>query len=232
MGCPAPSILDCVARISRFHRAVSGAAAAFIAAALGDSLVESVANTGVFGRAFSDSSQQAVAPVIVAGTVLALLLAIARIRSAFDGRTRPSYLWVRDLANAFAQAPGIRNLAFVFGAQLAIVYAMENAESLLGTGQAIHGLSWLGAPIAVSLCVHVALCFGCVCAARHVARFILAGMIAAICRALDILFVIRLRDALRGLASYSSDASFASIELLLWRRLRGRAPPSFVAYSS
>jgi hypothetical protein len=224
-----PSITDCVARISRFHSAVSGAAVAFIAAALGDSLVESISNTGVFGRAFSDSSQQGVAPVIVAGTVLALLLVVAHLRSALGGRLRPSHPWARDVANAFAQAPGMRNIAFVFVAQIAIVYVMENAESLVGTGQAIHGLSWLGAPIAVSLCVHFAVCVLCVFAARHASRFVLAGMIAAIRRALDILFVMRLRDALRGVAAYSGDASFASIELLLTRRLRGRAPPSLAA---
>ncbi len=224
-----PSITDGVTRVSRLHTAFCGAAIAFVAAALGDWLVESMSNRGLFGPAFSDASQQGIAPVIVAGTVLALLAAIARLGSAFAGRARPSNQWVRDVANACAQAPGMRTVAFVFAAQLLIVCAMEHAEALLGTGQAVHGWSWLGAPIAASLCVHLAVCVACVAVACHVSRFVLAGMVAAICLALEILFVICLRDALRGIASSSNDARLASIELLLTRRLRGRAPPSFAA---
>jgi hypothetical protein len=205
---------------------LSGFAIALIAAALGDPLVETVSNTGIFGRAFIDDNHQSVATVLVAGLVLGLLLLVVRFRFASARASKGSPDWLHEVVSGLSRTSSSRHIAPIFGAQLAVVYVMESCEQLLGPGASVHGLSWLGAPLVVSLPMHFAVCVFCACVIRHATRSILPGFIAAICDVLDRILVEFARDAARSVFVSSIEQLVRHVRLTAAQRIRGRAPPS------
>jgi hypothetical protein len=205
---------------------LSGFAVALVAAALGDPLVETVSNTGIFGRAFIDDNHQSVAIVLVAGIVLGVLLLIARFRFAAAGASTNSRDWLREVISGLLSTSSSRHIAPIFAAQMAVVYAMESCEQLLGTGASVHGFSWLGAPIVFSLPMHLAVCVFCAYVIRHATRAILPAFIAVIRDVLDRILVEFARNAARSVFVSSIEQLVRHVELTATERIRGRAPPS------
>jgi hypothetical protein len=209
--------------------AFSDLAIALVAAAIGDPLVETIANSGLFGRAFVDRDQQSVVPVLVAGVLLGLLLLVARFRYAAALAGPQSRDWLREVVAQLSTTSSSRTVAPIFAAQLAVVYAMESCEHALGAGAAIVGLSWLGAPVAFSLLLHLGVCLLCISAVRRVTRALLPGLLAAICDVLDWIVVALGPDAGRGVFVNSRERVARHSTLTAAERIRGRAPPFLTA---
>jgi hypothetical protein len=209
--------------------AFSGLAIAFVAAAIGDALVETISNTGLFGSTFIDHDQQGVVPLLVASVLLGLLLLVARFRYAAAYAGTASRDWVREVGAGLSTARPSRRVAPIFAVQLAVVYAMESCEHALGAGAAIHGLSWLGAPVASSLLLHLTVCLLCILIVRRVTRALVPGLLAAICDALDRIVRALGPGAGRGGFVNSRERVARHSTLTAALRIRGRAPPVLTA---
>ncbi len=135
-------------------------AIALVAAALGDPLVESISNTGVVGRGFSDDNHLSVIPTLIAGISLALLLICKRCVEMLrhPGEHRD---WLTDIArHASARSP-LQDLPYVLVLQFAALFVMESVEQLFFGGRLLGGTVWLGGPIWFSLLMHVSLGWAC-----------------------------------------------------------------------
>jgi hypothetical protein len=123
-------------------------AAAVIAVAIADPLVEGISNAGWFGRAsYTDHSNLDVLPTLALGALLVVLYLVLRVR--------------RDLLQASDDALHTqvsRLLAPIFGLQLALLASMETLEQIIVDGHSLGRTIWLGGPIWFSLSVHAAVC--------------------------------------------------------------------------
>jgi hypothetical protein len=120
--------------------------AALVAAAIADVLVEFASNRGAFGRgSFTDHSNQDVLPALCGGLLVAMVYVAMRTRRMLK----------RRLAVPFAIGA---LLPYVFGLQIALLYAMETLEQCVVAGHALGGTLWLGGPPIASLAVHAAAC--------------------------------------------------------------------------
>jgi hypothetical protein len=209
--------------------AFSGLAIAFVAAAIGDALMETISNTGLFGSTFIDHDQQSVVPLLVASILLGLLLLAARLQYAAALAGTASRDWVREAVAGLSIARPSRQVAPIFAVQLAAVYAMESCEHALGAGAAIHGLSWLGGPVALSLLLHLTVCLLCIAVVRRVTRALVPGLLAAICDVLDWIVRALGPGAARGVFVNSRARVARHGTLTAAERIRGRAPPFLTA---
>ena len=135
------------------------AAAALIAAAVGDVTVESLANTGIFGNGYSDHNQLTVVPTLIAGVLLALELLAVRVFGSLCRGTRGGD-WLVDAASTFGRL-GLGDVCFGVALQLAALFAMESTEQLVAGQGLLGGVVWLGAPVAISLAIHALIGAGC-----------------------------------------------------------------------
>jgi hypothetical protein len=161
-------------------------AVALVAAALGDSLVESVANSGLVGPGYADDNHLSVLPTLAAGA--ALVLAFVRSR-CLDVLRHGSHVqrraWLRELATRWAAGSLARELPLVFGMQLAFLFAMESTEQLLGGGRVLGGSAWLGGPVLFSLLVHALLGAACTLLLGWLGRNVLAAFAAFVTTTLE-----------------------------------------------
>lgn len=209
----------------------SGFAIALVAAAIGDPLVETISNTGIFGAGFVDDSQQSVVAVLTAGVLLGALLAIARFHLVARTANGASRDWLREVGTALARTSSTRHIAVIFAAQLAVVFVMESAEHVLGRGASIRGLSWLGAPPIFSLALHAIVCLFCAYAARRITRALMPRVLAVLCEALERILAALALDAVRGVLGHCPRRVARHFDFRAARRIRGRAPPSFLAFA-
>jgi hypothetical protein len=122
-------------------------AVAAISAALGDLLVESLSNHGVFGPGrFTDGSTIDVAPVTIAGLVLLV---------AYFGKR--VWCW-RTAAFALTARSVVRLFPAMLALHVALLWGMETLEQRIVLGQLLGGTVWLGGPVLVSLALHAVLC--------------------------------------------------------------------------
>ncbi len=123
-------------------------AAAAIAVAIANPLVEGASNAGWFGHAsYTDHSNLDVLPTLALGAFLVVLYLVLRVR--------------RDLLRASDDALHTnisRLLVPIFGLQLALLAAMETLEQIIVAGHSLGRTIWLGGPIWFSLSVHAAVC--------------------------------------------------------------------------
>lgn len=151
------------------------AAAALLAAAIADPLVELASNRGVFGPgSFTDHSNLDILPALGAGLLLGAVYVVLRVR--------------RILARRIVLPTALgRLLPCVFAAQIALLYAMETLEQFAVAGHALGGTIWLGAPPLASLAAHGVSCvlttflLGHLCRSlSHKAVTLVAHIVAAI----------------------------------------------------
>lgn len=194
-------------------------AVALVAAAIGNVSVESLSDAGVFGSAYHDADHASVLPTLDVGlffvvTVLALHL-VERRRGD----------WLLDAARGFTQSSPLRAFIPVYALQLALVFAMENAESLLGHEGFVWGVAWLGAPVLVSLIAHALISIAALYGLDRVMRALMRSVALLIRGALEL--VLRLSCAESGgnfvrcpvhRPRFGRTTRYA-------QRLGGRAPP-------
>jgi hypothetical protein len=209
---------------SRLRRLPYLIAVALVAAAFGDPFVESLANGGVFGRAYHDGNQLSVVPTLVLALALAFALGCRRAVAAWRRSRETRSDWVIAMAERGRTRSPLRDVPVVFVTQLAAVFAMEAIEQLI-TGQPLElGLSWLGGPVAVSLAIHALICIALTLA--------LARLCVAIAATVDSLVRAALRFVL-ALAASALPVRFAARRFAVQpraqaphaRQIGGRAPP-------
>jgi hypothetical protein len=133
-------------------------AAAVIAAAVADPLVEAASNAGWFGSgSFTDRSSIDVIPAFALGcgfVALYVVLRVRRVLAACHGNVHFALRFSNDTLGyrVFALLP------VIFAFQLAVLYSMETAEQFAVWGHALGGAIWLGGPVAVSLAAHAVAC--------------------------------------------------------------------------
>jgi hypothetical protein len=136
-------------------------AAALVAAAIADPLVEFASNSGVFGSgSFTDHSNGDVLPALVAGLALGAVYVFLRARRILAQQGNAVVRTIRVLPL----------LPYVFAAQIALLYAMETAEQFVVAGHSLGGTIWLGGPPLASLAVHGVMCLLTTFLMGHLAR--------------------------------------------------------------
>lgn len=143
-------------------------AAACIAAALADSVVESVANTGIFGGHYADNNHLGVIPAFLVGVIVALEFAAMHVVAGLRRSAHGADTWLRYAARAIAERSPVPDLPFVFAMQIVALFLLESAEQFAVGGTALRGSQWLGGPIGFSLLLHASACVGCTFALRSV----------------------------------------------------------------
>jgi hypothetical protein len=136
-------------------------AVALLAAALGDAVVESISNTGIFGPRYFDNNHLSIVPTLIAGGVLALEVAAARCAALYGRVLDARRDWLGAAAASIATHPPLRDVPAVFVMQLVALFAMESSEQLIYGGKLLGGTAWLGGPVLFSLALHALLALGC-----------------------------------------------------------------------
>jgi hypothetical protein len=202
-------------------------AAALVAGAVGDVVVEGVSNTGTFGSGYFDHDHLSVIPVLVAGLALVLEVAVLRLMALLRGtasQARPDRLI--DVAARFSTGSPLRDLPLVFGLQLAAVFAMQNAEQLAASGMPVGGLGWLGGPLVFALLVYAATAAACTVVLGFLARAILVAGTALIRIVLELVLALVDRDV-RAWLGRLTDVPCVRAQAPHVRQIGGRAPPRF-----
>jgi len=203
-------------------------AAALIAAALGDALVESLSNAGVFGGFYHDDDHTSVLPALLIGALVVLEIVAVRCFELLRQRPAHSRGWIVDLATNVSSRKPLADFPLVFALQLAALFAMESSEQLLANGRLLGGTVWLGGPPIASVLTHALLGLSCLLLLRHVMRALLAVLVSFARVAIDFISLARKREAAffvrRRNESRRNGASSARA-----RHIGGRAPPLFPA---
>jgi hypothetical protein len=200
--------------------------AAIIAAAVGDSLVETIANGGAFGRAYHDNNHSSIVPALVAATVITLVVLLTRcvglVRKSTHRPLTPSGAHGRRPARYAA----VIDLSIVLPMQFGTLFVMESAEQLTGGGKLLGGLAWLGGPIAFSLVTHAVLGTLCAFAVAALARSILSRVASFVRKTLDAILFALTRGAKRPFVRRCDHASPNRAQAPHARQIGGRAPPN------
>jgi len=176
-------------------------AVALVAAALGDAVVETVANSGLVGRGYADDNHLSVVPTLVAGGLLALDVARRRCLELLRRGKAERPDWLIAFARQSGAASPWRDAALVFTLQLAALFAMESAEQLAVGGKLLGGNAWLGGPILFALLAHALIAIGCTFALAFFGRALL-GTIATLVRdVLESILLVLARGADSGVAA-------------------------------
>ena len=198
-------------------------AAALIAAAFGDPVVESIANTGILGGHYSDHNHLSVLPALLAGSVFLLAVFLRRCLSVLSSGTA-SRDWLVDLATTCSDRMGARDFASTFVMQLGALWLMESAEQLALGGHLLGGSAWLGGPIAFSLVVHALIGAGCLFALGAFMRALVRTFAAIVCTIVRSIWVAIVRPPAFTRFGYNEERCLASGTLRV-RQIGGRAPP-------
>jgi hypothetical protein len=198
-------------------------AAAIIAAAAVDPIMESLSDRGFFGPgSFTDHSMIDVAPALCAGLCVSLILLAGIARRELRRRSfAPA--WFRACAAIGDDRAVARCLPLIFALQLAVLWSMESAEQFVVAGRLLGGTIWLGGPAVVSLLLQAA---GCLTATWLLSRSLRwsAETIVDVVRFIRRLFcAFGQRPAVRPARTF--DLAPARFFEPFLARLIGRAPP-------
>lgn len=139
---------------SLLARLIFCTAAAIIAAAVADPLVEGLSNAGAFGHGrFTDHSTADVAPALSCGLLCAALFVGWIVQRAVSSGTKPAQ-WLRLSDAALTPVALTRLFPAIFAGQIGVLFAMESFEQILVSGHELGGILWLGGPLIASLTLH------------------------------------------------------------------------------
>ncbi len=201
------------------------AAVALIAAAGSDLLVEAVANTGAFGRAYFDTDDSSIVPSLLAAMILAGGVIGGHMFAACRRSRAGRRDWLANVAADVARHAPLRHLQCVLGLQFAALFAMESAEHYVAHGRLAGGLLWLGGPPLASIALHVAIGLACTLGAGWLMRVSAPRFASLVCSALEFVLCAR---SLRGDPCFvvrRDAAAFHHAQAARAGRISGRAPP-------
>jgi hypothetical protein len=155
-------------------------AAAIIAAAVADPLVEGLSNAGAFGHgSFTDHSTADVAPTLSAGSLCAALFVAWIVYLALSQGTKPAQR-LRLSDAALTPATQARLFPAIFAGQIGVLFAMESLEQLVVDGRELGGTVWLGGPILASLALHALVGIAVVAVLSQLLRWLAESVAEAI----------------------------------------------------
>jgi hypothetical protein len=143
-------------------------AIALVAAALGDPLVESIANSGLVGRGYGDNNHLSVIPALICAASLVVLVVVRRCLRLGQRN------WRRR-----ERLPSLRDIPSVLLLQFTALFIMESVEQLVFTGRLSGGTAWLGGPLWFSALVHSTLACICTVLVTRAVRTITARVMLA-----------------------------------------------------
>ena len=199
-------------------------AVALVAAALGDTVVETIANSGLLGGGYADDNHASVVPTLLLGGMLALEVARRRCAEMLHGGAGVRTDWVIDLARRYTPGSLPRDLTIVFALQLSALFLMESAEQLAFGGKLLGGTAWLGGPVVFSLLAHALIGAGCTFFLGRFVRSLLATVANIVRCALDYILIETARTS-GHFASGRDEAPHHRAGAPLARQFGDRAPP-------
>jgi hypothetical protein len=197
------------------------AAVAVVAAALADFVVESSSNAGVFGSSFLRNDLSSVAPTLVAGLVLGLLVAWGSLTR----KPADSGDWLTAAVAQFTRKPTLLGLVVTFALQLVTLFASESCEQLADAGRLLGGGAWLGGPLLASLAIHALVCVAVTLAFVHVSRGLKATLDSLLDVAVGLALALGTRPTAASSFTVRPSTAQAAPQAPHVRRTRGRAPP-------
>jgi len=197
-------------------------AAAVIAAAVADPIIEGLSNAGVFGPGrFTDHSNIDVIPALCIALGLLLILVALLARGLIKEGPYPPK-WVRSCA-VFVGSRSLWNmLPSTYLMQMIALFGMETLEQIATAGHPLGAMVWLGGPVAASMIIHG---ISCVVFTWALSRIVVSSartIARAVRQALELLRALLVNDAPAVAAYHVAACRF--IEPYL-RALQGRAPP-------
>lgn len=188
-------------------------AAAVIAAAIADPIVEALSNAGVFGPGrFTDHSNLVVIPALLAGATVLLAYIALRVRRAL---LRASSEALRTHVTCLLPA--------IVALQVAVLFVMETLEQVVVAGHPMGGMIWLGGPWWFSLSAHAITGIAITFALKHLVCVCTRTTVRVI-RQLRALAMRALHDP-KPLALRRRNAAFARPLAPVLCRIGNRAPP-------
>lgn len=199
-------------------------AVAFVAAGLGDPVVESVSNTGIFGH-YVDNNHLGVVPTLLAGAVVIVEVLVLRFVEAWRRSTDRSRDSLIDIARDFGSRSVARDFPVIFALQLLSLFAMESGEQLLGGGKLLGGTAWLGGPILFSLIAHAIIGGLCTFALGACMRALVRAFASLVQTAVRFIWLAVARPSAGPCRLDRRATSFARAQAPHVRDIGGRAPP-------
>jgi hypothetical protein len=207
-------------------------AAAFIAGGIGDPLVETIADTGIFGAGYHDTNHLGVLPAFLCGLVLTIEIVVLRCVQAVRGDSRTSRERLIAVAERLGARSALRVVPIVVMLQLGVVFAVETVEQVLTTGGVPNGLEWLGGPVAFSLGVHALLALVVTIGLAALTRAIAAILLSLVRLAFAFIALQPVRGGAALLHQRLNGACCRQRRSPRARRIGGRAPPFLFASAS
>jgi hypothetical protein len=199
-------------------------AVAFVAAGLGDPVVESVSNTGIFGH-YVDNNHLGVIPTLLAGGVVIAEVLVLRFLETWRRSTDRSRDSLIDIARDFGSRSVARDFPVIFALQLLSLFAMETGEQLVAGGKLLGGTAWLGGPILFSLIAHAIIGGLCTFALDASMRAIVRAFASLIQTAIRFIWVAVARPNAGPFHLDHRAIWFARAQAPHVRDVGGRAPP-------
>jgi hypothetical protein len=199
-------------------------AVALIAAALGDPLVETIANTGLFGHGYADNNHLSVVPTLIAGALLAFALIWRRCLELLH-RPVEHRDWLVEIATRISARSPLQDLPYVLILQFGALYVMESSEQILSGGSLLSGTAWFGGPIWFSVLTHVLLGTACTVLVARAMRSIVKRCATLIRIALEFLLDAFSRQGTGAFARHGHNARPFRLQNVHVHQLGERAPP-------
>ena len=200
-------------------------AVALVAAALADPMVETVANTGIFGGHYADNNHVGVIPALLVGAVLACEIVIMRCLRLLEPSRTTERTRLIAVARSVSTLDGLRDLPFVFAMQIFALFLLESAEQLVLGGKLLGGTSWLGGPIAFSLLAHAVVGATCTFALGACARAVVRAFASFVYSAIRYIWLAMARATGGSFRFGVRNAFRARAQSPHVRQIGGRAPP-------
>ncbi len=197
-------------------------AAALLAAATANPIVESIADSGVFGGGFADHDQSSVGPTLAIAALFALAFVVARTVRLLK-RAPASTSMFSEIARDLARRGPARDVPLVLALQFAALYAMERVECF-ASGGVESGLAWLGGPILFAVAVHAFVGIGATFALGFALRSCARLLATAVRAVLEAIAIARARGTAGAFTTQTFHA-IAGSSLAHVASVRGRAPP-------
>jgi hypothetical protein len=198
-------------------------AVAFVAAGLGDPVVESVSNTGIFGQ-YVDNNHLGVVPTLLAGAVVIAEVLVLRFLEAWR-RSTDSRGSLIHIARDFGSRSVARDFPLIFALQLLSLFAMESGEQLVAGGKLLGGTAWLGGPILFSLIAHAIIGGLCTFALDACMRAIVQAFASLVQTAVRFIWLAVARACADPFRLDLRAIWFARAQAPHVREIGGRAPP-------
>lgn len=203
-------------------------AVALIAAAAGDALVETIANSGAVGHGYADNNHLSVVPALVGGASLAAMLVWRRCVALLRHPAQHADWLVSADKEMSARSP-FADVPFVLLLQFGALFVMESCEQLCFSSKLLGGTVWLGGPIWFSVLAHVLLGLSCTLLLRRAVHALVGRCAVLVVTVLALMLDAFDRSDASVFARRCDRSCFRHNQTLRVHQIGERAPPLLLA---